>query len=86
MMDWLFGGIDDWLRQLLTDAIMAGFFDIFVSVNLQVNEIAIQVGQPPHLWNAGVFAMVRTLSETVVLPIAGMILTFVIYLLRTNYY
>ena len=51
MMDWLFGGINDWIRQLLIDSIMARFSDIFDSVNLQVGEIAIQVGQPPHLWN-----------------------------------
>jgi len=47
-------------------------------VNTQVQDIAVQVGTTPAGWNAGVFAMIRTLSETVVLPIAGMILTFVL--------
>lgn len=46
-------------------------------VNDQVTDIAVQVGQTPAGWNAGIFAMIRTLSETVVLPIAGIILTFV---------
>jgi hypothetical protein len=47
-------------------------------VNDQVADIAVQVGQTPEGWNSGVFAMVRNLSEAVVLPIAGMILTFVL--------
>ena len=77
-MNWLFDGITEWIRQFLIDGIMAKFADIFGYVNDQVADIAVQVGQTPAGWNAGVFAMVRNLSETVVLPIAGMILTFVL--------
>jgi hypothetical protein len=69
-MDWLFGGITDWLRQSLIEAIMASFGGIFDEVNAQV-------GQTPQGWNINIFNMVRTLSETVVIPIAGMVLTFV---------
>ena len=78
MMDWLFGGITDWIRMFLTEAVMASFERIFDSVNTQVGDIAYQVGQTPAGWNAGVFTMIQNLSETVVLPIAGMILTFVL--------
>jgi hypothetical protein len=77
-MSWLFDGISDWLKQCLIDAIMASFTGIFDEVNQQVGDIAVQVGQTPEGWNSGVFAMIRTLSETVVIPIAGMILTFVL--------
>ena len=77
-MDWLFDGITDWIRQFLIEGIMASFAQIFGYVNDQVADIATQVGQTPEGWNSGVFAMVRNLSETVVLPIAGMILTFVL--------
>jgi len=77
-MNWLFDGITEWIRQFLIDGIMAKFADIFGYVNDQVADIAVTVGQTPAGWNAGVFAMVRNLSETVVLPIAGMILTFVL--------
>jgi len=77
-MDWLFDGIGDWLKQLFIDAIMASFTGMFDDVNTQVADIAVQVGTTPEGWNSGVFAMIRTLSETVVLPIAGMILTFVL--------
>jgi hypothetical protein len=77
-MDWLFNGITDWVRQFLIDGIMASFERIFDDVNTQVADIAVQAGQTPAGWNAGVFAMIQNLSETVVLPIAGMILTFVL--------
>ena len=51
MMDWLFGGITDWIREFLTDAVMASFERIFDSVNAQVGDIAYQVGQTPEGWN-----------------------------------
>ena len=77
-MDSLFDFITEWLKQGLIEAITSKFSGIFESVNNQVGEIASQVGQTPQGWNSGVFSMIQTLSETVVLPIAGMILTFVL--------
>jgi len=77
-MDWLFDSIGDWLKQVFIDAIMASFTDMFDQVNTQVADIAEQVGTTPEGWNSGVFAMIRSLSESVVVPIAGMILTFVL--------
>ena len=77
-MDWLFGWITDWIKQGLIDAITGQFTGIFESVNNQVTDVAAQVGQTPQGWNSGVFNMIQTLSETVVLPIAGIILTFVL--------
>jgi len=50
----------------------------FIEVNQKVGEIGGQVGQTPQGWNPGIFSMIRTLSETVILPVAGMILTFVL--------
>ena len=77
-MDWLFSGIEDWLHETLIEAILASLAGIFDDVNYQVNDIAVQVGTTPEGWNSGVFNMVRSLSETVVLPIAGIILTFIL--------
>lgn len=77
-MDWLIDSITDWLKQLFIDAIMSSFESMFSGVNDSVADIAVQTGSTPESWNSGVFGMVRTLSETVVLPIAGMILTFVL--------
>lgn len=77
-MDSLFEQIGEWIKQGLIDAITTQFSGLFESVNNQVGDVAAQVGQTPQGWNAGVFNMIRTLSDTVVIPIAGMILTFVL--------
>jgi len=77
-MGWLIDAISDWIRGMLIDANMGTFENMFVSVDASVADVAYQVGQTPLGWNSGVFNMVRNLSETVVLPIAGIILTFVL--------
>lgn len=76
-MDFLTDWITDWLKGILIDGIMGNFEGLFDNVNNQIGEIATQVGASPASWNAGVFSMIRQLSETVVLPIAGLVLTFV---------
>jgi hypothetical protein len=70
--------IAEWLRQMLSDGIIANFTGMFDEVNSKVGEIAAQVGQTPQGWNANVFNLIRTLSETVIIPVAGIILTFVL--------
>ncbi|MCL2516931.1 MAG: CD0415/CD1112 family protein [Oscillospiraceae bacterium] len=74
----LLDSIADWFRGLLIDGITGNFIGMFNDMNARVGDIASQVGQTPAGWNAGIFALIRTLSETVVIPIAGMILTFVL--------
>ena len=69
--------LDEWLRGLLADGIKANLTGMFDSVNTEVGEIAGQVGMTPQAWNSGVFSMIQNLSETVIVPIAGVILTFV---------
>ena len=76
-MDFLTDWITKWLKGMLIDGIMGNLNGLFTNVNNQVGEIATQVGTTPAAWNAGVFSLIRQLSETVVLPIAGMVLTFV---------
>lgn len=73
LTDW----ITDWLKGLLVEGIMGNLEGLFTNVNNRVGEIAVQVGTTPAAWNAGVFSLIRQLSETVVLPIAGIVLTFV---------
>ena len=77
-MRWLFDRISDWFRGLMIEANMSAFSNMFGSVNDSVQDVAYQVGQTPQGWNASIFDMVRTLSETVILPVAGIILTFVL--------
>jgi len=73
LTDW----IVDWLKELLVSGILGNLGGLFNNVNNQVGEIAVTVGMTPGAFNPGVFALIRTLSETVVLPIAGLLLTFV---------
>ena len=73
LTDW----ITNWLKELLTGGIMDNLSGLFDTVNARVGEIAVQVGTAPAQWNAGVFSLIRRLSETVILPIAGLVLTFV---------
>ena len=76
-MQSIFDAITEWLKGLLVEGIMGNLGGLFAGVNEQVGEIAAQVGMTPAAWNAGVFSMIRQLSETVILPIAGLVLTFV---------
>ena len=69
--------ISDWLKELLIEGILGNLDGLFDNVNARVGEIANQVGTTPANWNAGVFSLIQQLSETVILPIAGLILTFV---------
>ena len=76
-MQSIFDAITEWLKGLLVEGIMGNLGGLFTGVNEQVGEIAAQVGMTPAAWNTGVFSMIRQLSETVILPIAGLVLTFV---------
>lgn len=51
---------------------------MFTEVNDQIGGIAEKVGKTPQEFNSGVFSMIQNLSENVIIPIAGMILTFVL--------
>lgn len=72
--------ITDWLKELLISGIMSNLTGLFDQVNDKVGDIATQVGQTPQAWNSSIFSMIQNLSETVVLPIAGLILAFVMTL------
>ena len=75
------GFITDWITELIKNMLVTGILGnlggLFDNVNNQVGEIAADVGMTPGAFNPGVFALIRNLSETVVLPIAGLLLTFV---------
>lgn len=76
-LDFLWNKVTEWLKEMLIGSIMGNLTGLFDSVNEQVSEIATTVGTTPQGWNAGVFSMIQSLSETVIVPIAGIILTFV---------
>lgn len=69
--------ITDWLRSMIISGIMGNLSGMFDSVNQQVGQIAGDVGTTPANFSPAVFSMIRNISESVILPIAGMVLTFI---------
>ena len=79
-MDFVLDAITEWLKELLVSGIIGNLSGMFDSVNEKVGDIAAQVGATPQGWNGGIFSMVQNLSNTVILPIAGAVLAFVMTL------
>ena len=79
-MDFLVNALTDWLKEMLVGGIMSNLSGMFDSVNQQVADISVQVGQTPQGWNGSIFNMIQNLSETIIIPIAGAILAFVMTL------
>lgn len=79
-MNFIWDKITEWLKGLLISGIMSNLTGLFESINGQVTEIASNVGKTPQAWNGSIFSMIKTLSENVVVPVAGIILTFVMCL------
>lgn len=77
-MESIFEAINEWLKELLIGAINGNLSNMFGDVNDKVSTIAAQVGQTPQGWNGGIFSMVQNLSQTVILPIAGIVITYVL--------
>ncbi len=76
-MNFIWDKITDWLKGLLISGIMSNLDGLFDGINGKVSEIAGVVGATPQAWNGSVFGMIQSLSDTVMLPIAGIILTAV---------
>ena len=76
-LDALFEKIADWLRGMLIDGIMGNLSGMFDAVNQQVANVSVQVGTTPENFSPGIFSLVRNISESVIIPIAGMLLTFI---------
>lgn len=76
-MNSLFDKITDWLKEMLVGGIMDNLSGLFDSVNDQVGEIVGNVGASPASFSPEVFSLIRNISESVIIPIAGLILTFI---------
>ena len=76
-MDFIWNKITEWLKEIMIGGIMGNLQGLFDNVNQQVSGIAGQVGTTPQSWNSGVYSMIRSLSDNVILPIAGVILAIV---------
>lgn len=79
-MNFIWDKITEWLKSLLVGGIVSNLSGLFDSINTRVSDVAATVGTTPQAWNGSIFNMIRNLSENVVVPIAGIILTFVMCL------
>ena len=64
------------IKDLLIGWIESNLTNMFTDVNTKVGTIAGEVGQTPSTWNSSIYQMIRGLSENVIVPIAGIIITF----------
>ena len=79
-MDMIMDAIVEWLKEILVGGIVSNLSGMFDNVNEQVGDIAVQVGTTPQAWNGTIYGMIRNLSDNVIVPIAGVILAFVMTL------
>ena len=79
-MDFLLDALTNWLKEMLVGGIMGNLTGMFDSVNQQVADISVQVGQTPQGWNGDIFNMIQNLSNSIMVPIAGVILAIVMTL------
>lgn len=79
-MNFIWSKVTEWLREMLVSGITSNLSGLFDGINDRVSDIAVNVGATPQAWNSGIFSMIQNLSDNVVVPIAGIILTFVMCL------
>lgn len=79
-MNFIWDKITEWLKELLVSGVVGNLSGLFDSINSQVADVAGTVGASPQAWNGSIFGMIRSLSENVMVPIAGIILTFIMCL------
>ena len=79
-LNFIWDKITEWLKGLLVGGIVSNLSGLFDSINTRVSDVASTVGKTPQAWNGSIFNMIRNLSENVIVPIAGIILTFVMCL------
>ena len=77
-MEYLFEEINNWIKELLIGSIQGSLSNMFEDVNEKVGTIAEEVGKTPQSWNTSIFSMIQNLSENIIIPIAGLIITYVL--------
>ncbi len=76
-MDSLLEKLTDWLKDMLIGGIMDNLTSTFTTLNQKIGEVTAQVAQTPDQFQPTVYNLIRNLSENVILPIAGIVLTFI---------
>ena len=70
--------LEQWIKNLLISFISSNLTTLYDDVNTKVGTIATEVVKTPQTWNSSIFSMIETLSNNVMVPIAGIIITFVL--------
>lgn len=70
--------IGQWIKDFLIECIIGNLSGLFDSVNQEVGGLALDVAKSPQDWNGAIFAIIRSLSDNVIVPIAGIVITFVL--------
>ena len=73
----IFDKIEEFFRELLLGGIKANLESMFLDINNQVNNIATEVGKTPMGWNGEVSSFIKSINDSVIIPIAGLIITAV---------
>lgn len=79
-MNFIWDSISSWIKDILVSGTLSNLSGMFNYVNDKVEDISGEVGLTPQAWNGTIFFMIQNLSETVIIPIAGLILAFVMTL------
>ena len=77
-MQSILDAINEWIKEILIGAINGNLSTMFGDVNEKVGTIAQEVGKTTQGWNASIFSMIQTLSENVIIPLAGLVITYVL--------
>ena len=77
-MQSILDAINEWIKDILIGSIQGNLEALLGDVNEKVGTIAAEVGKTPQGWNGSVFSMIKTLSENVIVPIAGLVITYVL--------
>ncbi len=77
-MNGIFEKLTEYIQEILLGVIEGNLINMFTDVNEKVGTIAMEVGKTPKGWNNSIFGMIRSLSDTVIIPIAGIVITFVL--------
>ena len=70
--------ITEFIKEMLQGWVLDNLSTMFTDVNTKVGTIAGEVGQTPSSWNSGIFTMIKNLSDNVMIPIAGMIISAIL--------
>lgn len=74
----IFDKITEFFKDLLIGGIQTNLEAMFIDINDQVGAIATDIGQTPMDWNSEVFSFIKSINDSVIIPIAGLIITAVL--------